>query len=171
MSSPTKSFSNILKSKMVSSPVSSSPVSPSPVSSSPVSSSLQQETIYLREQLEDCRRRLRSEPSKRLISEIEKSYQRLVQICSDQRSYIDLLNDQVFELAGALTKRYDTTLQELERCGVIISPKINPPQLTTQESDAMKDLDNLLQELQTSLTLSSDSSKASSESFSDLSSI
>jgi paraquat-inducible protein B len=158
--SPTKSFSNILKSKMVSSPLSSSPVS-----------SQEKEIMYLHEQLEDCRKRLYREPSKRLVSDIEESYERLVQICKDQRSYIDLLNDQVFELAGALTKKYDTTLQELERCGFIRNPKIKPPQLTIQESDAMNELDNLLQELQTSLALSNDSSKESSDNFSDLSSV
>lgn len=172
--SPGKSFSNILGRQIRSSPLSSSPVSSSPLSSSPVSSSPVQhpETNYLRDQLEDCRQRLRRQPSRRIIAQIQRSSERLAEICKDQRSQIDLLNDQLFELAGALTKRYDTTLQELERCGVITYPKTKPPQLTNQESDAMNELDNLLQELETSIAVSNNSSDDSSDdSLSDLSSL
>lgn len=152
MSSPTKSLVDVVKSKIVSSPTSMSPSTP-------------QEEVgitHLKEQLRECRSRIQSDKDHIENMEIKMKYfQEQMQDIKriTEKSLIEIatlkvenqtLEEQLIELKLALEKKYETTLQDLERCGIIRNPASKKKTIEVK-NEGMDALDKLLQDLQSSI--------------------
>jgi chromosome segregation ATPase len=154
MSSPTKSLVDSVKSKIVSSPISMSPSTP-------------QEEVgitHLKEQLRECRSRIKSDKDHIENMEIKLKYfeekfidmkyffEQLLIKNAEQKNEIEILEKQLSELKFGLELKYKTTLEQLEKCGVIKNPASQVIQKPISKNTAMDELDQLIRELQSDIT-------------------